>query len=90
MVSFHFANTILRYNGYFPHFDCHKFGMLSEFDKREILPCIVNNKIRRSLINIDPAKSQYIPGVSSRHIFEKFCNLKQRYRIDNLQYWFTV
>jgi hypothetical protein len=59
MIVLDLANIIIYFNRYFFGFNIYRFYILFKLGSRERFAYIINNPIRRSLIDIDLVYSKY-------------------------------
>jgi hypothetical protein len=59
MITLDLTNAIICFNRYLFGFNIYRFRILSKLGSRKRFTYIVDNLIRRSLIDIDPVYSKY-------------------------------
>jgi hypothetical protein len=59
MIILDLANIIIYFNRYFFGFNIYRFCILFKLGSQERFACIIDNLIRRSLIDIDLVYSKY-------------------------------
>jgi hypothetical protein len=84
MITLDLTNTIIYFNRYLFDFNIYRFRILSKLSSRERFAYIINNLIRRSLVDIDLVYSKCFLYHLSRNSIKKASGLVRNCFINNI------